>query len=131
MTEDQRDPLRSIHDAIIYDYESWSETSRMAWVYGIVVGWNSETLKEIAKDYDWDATKIASLKRLHEEFRDIAKLVSDGLELKAEVITAYYGSLDVPPFGSINAVEAVKELAADRIRLRSLEQERRALRRVG
>lgn len=69
------DPLRSLHNAIVFSSADWSEARDMAWVYGIAVGWDDEddipgggAMDELAGRFGWSAETVARLRRLHSEF---------------------------------------------------------------
>lgn len=41
-------------DAIVFDSRDWVENKRDAWIYGIVVGWDDDSLNELAQKFRWD-----------------------------------------------------------------------------
>jgi hypothetical protein len=49
---------------VVHDARDWSASKRDAWLYGIVVGWKDEALRELQQKYRWDDT---SVKRLREQ----------------------------------------------------------------
>ena len=39
----------------------WSQDNRLAWLYGIVVGWDDESLAELTEDFGWDPDTVERL----------------------------------------------------------------------
>ncbi|USN14169.1 hypothetical protein KABACHOK_03330 [Brevundimonas phage vB_BpoS-Kabachok] len=63
--EPEENPFDSIHACIAFSPRDWSENHRMAWIYGIVCGWDAESMKEVAAKHRWGPDEVARLKRLH------------------------------------------------------------------
>lgn len=73
----EEDPRESLKSAIVFSVDDWGASRAMAWVYGIVVGWddedgNDDAMAELAVKFRWDATAVARLRRLHEAFEALA-----------------------------------------------------------
>lgn len=70
--------LESLRDAIAFSSADWGEYRDLAWIYGIVLGWDDEddpdgeTMRELAERFGWTAGGIARLRRLHAEFVRLA-----------------------------------------------------------
>lgn len=79
-TAGQENPLLSIGDAIAFDSGDWGLTRAMAWIYGIVLGWDDEddpsdngAMDEVARKFDWSPEAVARLRRLHERFAELER----------------------------------------------------------
>lgn len=64
----QEDPKESLKDTLAFSVDDWTQTRAMAWVWGIVCGWDDESLAELAPRFNWSDEAVARLKRLHERF---------------------------------------------------------------
>lgn len=64
-TEDPREALRR---AMSFAVDDWGSSRAMAWVWGIVNGWEDDAMAELAAEYSWDAETIARVRRLHRAF---------------------------------------------------------------
>lgn len=70
------DPFESLTDAIAFSSADWGQSQDLAWVYGIVLGWDADdpdepedgAMAELAARFSWDGKKIARLRRLHAAF---------------------------------------------------------------
>ena len=57
--------LESAHTVLVHDARDWSLSSRDAWLYGLLVGWDDECLAEmLARHPQWKLEGIERLKRL-------------------------------------------------------------------
>lgn len=56
--------LRSLHATVVFDSDDWGATNRLAWIYGICVGWDFALLEVVAK-HKWSPETVAMLQRLH------------------------------------------------------------------
>ena len=74
-TKDTENPLESIDAAISFSPRDWSSHHRDAWIYGIVCGWDSESMKELADEYRWTHETTARLRRLHAGYTALKKVV--------------------------------------------------------
>ena len=63
------DPLESLRNTIVFGAKDWSEHKRDAWIYGIVVGWNDESLSELSIKYRWSEEHVQRLKQLNQAFK--------------------------------------------------------------
>ena len=64
----EEDPRESLRTTLAFAVDDWGETRAMAWVWGIVEGWDAEAMAELAAKFRWDAAATARLDRLHEAF---------------------------------------------------------------
>lgn len=61
------DPLRALSDVLAFSVDDWGASRAMAWVYGIVCGWE-EALPEVAAKFGWNDFQQARLVELHRQF---------------------------------------------------------------
>lgn len=66
-------PIESLHDAIVFGARDWSLGSDSAWIYGIIVGWDAASLRELAATYAWSEASVARLQQLHADFVALKK----------------------------------------------------------
>lgn len=66
----EENPFDSIHACIAFTPHDWSQHHRMAWIYGIVCGWDGEALDDVARLHGWRADEVARLQRLHKRYRE-------------------------------------------------------------
>ena len=64
----EENPLESIKTTIAFDSKDYSLNKRDAWIYGIVCGWD-DALDEVCKQFNWDESNKARLKRLNEKYQ--------------------------------------------------------------
>lgn len=62
-------PLEAIRNAIVFSSKDMGEDKRDAWIYGIVVGWDDESYKELAVKHGWNKEAVDRNKRLHEKYQ--------------------------------------------------------------
>lgn len=58
------DPFKSLRVTIAFGSRDWSTDEQLAWIYAIVVGWQPDGMKELARKFAWDDATVARLKRL-------------------------------------------------------------------
>lgn len=58
------DPFASIESAIAFTPHDWGSHHRLAWVYGIAVGWGEEALEALADRHGWSDSEVERLRRL-------------------------------------------------------------------
>lgn len=51
-------PLESIHDCIVFSCRDWAKDKRSAWIYGIVVGWDSDSYEEMMEKFKWSEEEV-------------------------------------------------------------------------
>ena len=62
------DPLVSLRKTIIFSPKDWSQDKSDAWIYGVVIGWDDEVLKELSIKFNWSQHHINRLKLLNNKF---------------------------------------------------------------
>jgi len=66
--EKEPDWKESLQNTIIFDPGDWGKRKRSAWIYGIIVGWDQDSLRELALRHKWDTAELARLQQLHLDF---------------------------------------------------------------
>ena len=61
-------PFASLGMAVACHSRDWSLRGRDAWIWGIVCGWDDESLGDIQDRLLWSDESVARLKRLRSEF---------------------------------------------------------------
>lgn len=58
-------PKESLSRTMAFSSRDWSINREDAWMYGIVCGWDSESLAELKQRHGWTDDQVARLDRLH------------------------------------------------------------------
>jgi hypothetical protein len=66
-------PLRSLECLVALSARDWAATEEDAWLYGVVIGWGDEALRELAREFRWPRRVVSRLKRLHDYFENLIK----------------------------------------------------------
>ena len=78
-------PFESLENTIIFDSLDYGNNKRLAWLYGIVVGWDFENedneedfdiTKEFKNKFNWNDDDINRLKRLRIKFLKAKELLN-------------------------------------------------------
>jgi hypothetical protein len=64
----EEDPREALRTTLAFSADDWASSRAMAWVWGIVEGWDDESMTELAATYRWDKATKERLNRLHEAF---------------------------------------------------------------
>ena len=79
-TNGQDDPLQAIGDTLAFAVDDWSGSRAKAWIYGIVLGWDSDdddteegAMGDLAERHGWSDEQVARLRALHERFKVLAE----------------------------------------------------------
>ncbi len=68
-TLDLEDPKVSLRSCLVFAVRDWpTDDKRSAWIYGIVVGYDADAMREVAEQWDWNANEVERLRRLHRRF---------------------------------------------------------------
>lgn len=62
------DYKKSLESCLALSPRDWSTDRHDAWIYGIVCGWDAETIREIAQKHGWTKEIIEQLNQLHFSF---------------------------------------------------------------
>lgn len=62
--------LESIRDTFVKSSKDWAVTKQDAWLYGIIVGWDYKSYKELAKTWNWSKDDVDLNKKLHQDFEN-------------------------------------------------------------
>ena len=66
--------LDSLHNTIVFDSRDWAGDRRLAWIYGILIGWDMKCWKELAEQFGFDADSIARARKYHKTLMAAKKL---------------------------------------------------------
>lgn len=74
ITKDEN-PFESLHNLIVFSPSDFSQTVELAWIYGIIIGWDDEEcFREFEKQFThWNKKDSLRLKKLHDNFVRIAR----------------------------------------------------------
>lgn len=80
----KENPLESIYCTIAFDSKDYSVSRRDAWIYGIVCGWDDESIKDLSKKHEWTNDDISRLKRLNARFKEIKSIEEASAALQSQ-----------------------------------------------
>jgi hypothetical protein len=66
-------PLKSLAFAVALHSRDWALHHRDAWIWGIVQGWDEDSLRELARQHRWEPETVERLKLLHRRFIELEK----------------------------------------------------------
>lgn len=76
--EKKADPFKALHDVISFSSMDFGTASDVAWMYGIVVGWDNDdpdededphaAMRELSQRFNWPHRKVQLLRDLHVEW---------------------------------------------------------------
>jgi hypothetical protein len=82
-TETELDPHEALRDTLAFSADDWGESRAMAWVWGIILGWDpdpddpeygdNEAMDELAAKFDWTSEQVERLRELHRRFDTAAR----------------------------------------------------------
>ena len=64
-------PLEAIDCTLAFATKDWSVDKNDAWIYGIVAGWDDDSLKELSAKFRWTTATVEKLKKLHAAFAEL------------------------------------------------------------
>ena len=64
----ESDPIDALKNTLAFSVDDWATTRAMAWVWGIVLGWDDESMVELAERHGWSDGAVARLRGLHAAF---------------------------------------------------------------
>jgi hypothetical protein len=71
----ETNPLEALHDSVAFSSMDWGEARDVAWIYGIVCGWDEDddpeeagAMRELATEFGWSDEQVARLRALHANF---------------------------------------------------------------
>jgi hypothetical protein len=68
MTDPCHDWRKSLLYAIAFSSRDWSINRNDAWIYGIVAGWDRESIDELKQLHHWTDDAVARLTELREQY---------------------------------------------------------------
>lgn len=70
----ETNPFNSLYKTIVFSPDDYSIGKDKVWLYGIIVGWDDESLKEFENRYWWwKKEDTYRLKEMHRQFVALAK----------------------------------------------------------
>ena len=57
--------LDSLHCAIVFDSRDWAGDRRLTWIYGVLIGWDAKSWKELAEEFGFSEEAITRARRYH------------------------------------------------------------------
>ena len=67
-SDGQENPIEALRVTLSFSVDDWGSSRAMAWVWGIVNGWDDEAMDELAREFGWDKATTDRLNRLHATF---------------------------------------------------------------
>jgi hypothetical protein len=67
-------PIKSIEYTLAFASKDWSLDKDDAWIYGIVIGWDDDSLDELKVSFGWSDETVLTLKELHKKMSSLSKL---------------------------------------------------------
>ena len=58
----------SLHQLMVFNARDWAANKTDAWLWGVVVGWDQNSLDELAPRFGWSPDHVLRLQRLHADF---------------------------------------------------------------
>ena len=62
-------PFESLYCTLAFATKDWSVDKNDAWLYGIIAGWDDDSLKELQLKFKWPDRSIKELKGLHSTYK--------------------------------------------------------------
>lgn len=66
-----KEALNSLRRIIAFDSKDYAQCSRDAWIYGIVLGWDARSIKELKAKFSWSDDTIARLRKYRKAVKEI------------------------------------------------------------
>jgi hypothetical protein len=75
----EENPIESLKSTIAFSSADWGSARDLAWIYGIVLGWDGDPdypddgdpMAELQEKFGWDDGQVARLRRLHDRFESL------------------------------------------------------------
>jgi hypothetical protein len=80
MAMNTNNPFTSLYDVIVFSSLDWASAKDLAWIWGIVVGWEDDegsALPDLADIYGWSDEAVERLRRLHKEYETM-RIIHEG-----------------------------------------------------
>ena len=76
-------PFESLRGVLVGHSRDWSTHRRDAWLYGIVVGWDS-AIEDVQRTHGWPDAEVSRLKRLRRQFVEAERMLLEQREVEQE-----------------------------------------------
>ncbi len=63
--------LNSIHSAIVFHSRDRASNKRDAWIYGVMAGWDEESIEEIKEDFGWGEDDVKRMNSMRQAVREV------------------------------------------------------------
>lgn len=54
----------SLHNLLVFNARDWGASETDAWLWGVIVGWDGPSMKELATRHRWSEETVARLRSL-------------------------------------------------------------------
>lgn len=74
----ETDPFASLADTLAFSSNDWASASDFAWLYGIILGWDSDdpdeesSMPAVAAKHEWSDQQVERLRALHRDLKAVA-----------------------------------------------------------
>lgn len=58
----------SLHDVLVFSSRDWAADASLAWVYGVIVGWDEPSFREFEAKGFWTPLASTKLQKLNKDF---------------------------------------------------------------
>lgn len=65
MNNELNEVFESLHKSLVFHSRDWAANERDAWIWGIVVGWDDESMKNLTNKFGWSDETVNRLKSYH------------------------------------------------------------------
>jgi hypothetical protein len=63
MSKSDMNPIDIVADWMFFNSDDWTKDAEFAWIYGIIVGYTGEQVKELAEKFDWTDEQLRAIDR--------------------------------------------------------------------
>jgi len=71
--------LEHLVNILSFSSKDWSKEPRDIWIYGIICGWDEDSLEELKWKYNLKSIQIKVMRKLHKQFNKLKELNKDDL----------------------------------------------------
>lgn len=118
------DPFDSLRSALAFSPRDWSDSKDLAWVWGIIMGWDgdpadeTDAMSEVAESFGWTKEQVECLRNLHAKFQQVATQMASAREsldkverfVQSAIDEAEYSNRGISKAYVLDIQGAVKEL---------------------
>jgi hypothetical protein len=67
-------PIESLRSCLAFSSRDWSNNHRDAWLYGVVFGWDENSIAELKAKHKWSSSEVERLNRLRKKFNELERI---------------------------------------------------------